>query len=575
MTNAIAWYDAHAEDVAAQYEDVSSEAVHGWLTDLLPASSAAVLDIGAGSGRDAAWLADKGYEVVAAEPSSKMRALAARKHPDSRIQWSNDALPALPDLTRSGLSFDLILASAVWMHVPPGKRLRAFRKMINLLRPGGLIAITLRQGYVDPQRGMHPVTVGEIEDLARSHGAFVERCVESTDRLGRNDVSWTQIAVRLPDDGLGALPLLRHIILNDDKSSTYKPALLRSLCRVADGASGFVVDRDDDTVAVPLGLVALTWVRLFKPLISAGLPQSPTNVGSDGHKLGFVKEGFKQLKEVSHLDMRVGMSFSGDAGKALHAALKDAAETIARMPATYIKYPDGKPIFPIDRAGRVQRPARVLLNKEYLASFGKMIVPRHLWRALRRFDVWIEPALVAEWGRLMKGYAERQERQITDGDIALAMDWSEPSRDVRIARERAVRLSAEEKLFCVWSGRRLSMTAADIDHCFPWSAWSCGDLWNLMPAHRNVNQREKRARLPGNAILKVAQDRILSWWDHAYQDDRALEKRFWLEATASLPTVISDGDELSDIFDALCLQRMRLKRDQQVPEWEGENHLIS
>jgi len=103
---------------------------------------------------------------------------------------------------------------------------------------------------------------------------------------------------------------------------------------------------------------------------------------------------------------------------------------------------------------------------------------------------------------------------------------------------------------------------------------SCGDLWNLMPAHRNVNQREKRDRLPGNAILKVAQDRIMSWWDHAYQDDRALEKRFWLEATASLPTVSSDGGELSDIFDALCLQRMRLKRDQQVPEWQGENHLM-
>ena len=130
MTNVIAWYDAHAEDVATQYEDVSSEAVHGCLTDLLPASSAALLDIGAGSGRDAAWLVDKGYEVFPAEPSSKIRALAAQKHPDSRIQWSHDALPALPELTRSGLSFDLILASAVWMHVPQGKRLRAFRKKI-------------------------------------------------------------------------------------------------------------------------------------------------------------------------------------------------------------------------------------------------------------------------------------------------------------------------------------------------------------------------------------------------------------------------------------------------------------
>jgi len=49
-------------------------------------------------------------------------------------------------------------------------------------------------------------------------------------------VNWTQLTVRLPDDGSGALPLLRHIILNDDKSSTYKLALLRVLCRIADGA---------------------------------------------------------------------------------------------------------------------------------------------------------------------------------------------------------------------------------------------------------------------------------------------------------------------------------------------------
>lgn len=573
MANAIAWYDARAHEIASRYEGVSSERVHGWLLDLLPASSAAVLDVGAGSGRDAAWLAGKGYDVVAAEPSSGMRAWAMRKHPDSRIQWSADALPALPNLTRSGLSFDLILASAVWMHVPPGKRPRAFRKMINLLRPGGVIAITLRQGYADPRRGMHPATAGEIEDLARDHGAFIERRKESTDRLGRNDVSWTQIAVRLPDDGLGALPLLRRIILNDDKSSTYKPALLRSLCRVAGGASGFVTNEDDEKVAVPLGLVALTWIRLFKPLIAAGLPQSPTNVGNEGHSLGFVNEGFRDLKEVSDLDMRVGMSFSGDTGKALHSALKDVVKIIAKMPATYITHPDGEPVFPVHKKGKGRRPERILLNREYLASFGNIMVPRHLWRALRRFDVWIEPALIAEWGHLMKRYAERQGRQITDGDIARAMRWSEPSRDVRIARERAERLCAEEVLFCVWSGKRLSRNGMDIDHCLPWSVWSCGDLWNLMPSHRNVNQREKRNRLPGNDILKAAQDRILGWWNYAYQDDRALEKRFWLEATASLPTVRSDGSELGDIFDALCLQRMRIKRDQQAPEWEGENHL--
>jgi len=62
---------------------------------------------------------------------------------------------------------------------------------------------------------------------------------------------------RLPDDGTGAPPQLRHIILNDDKSSTYKLALLRCLCRIADGADGMARYDSDDYVDLPFGLVAL------------------------------------------------------------------------------------------------------------------------------------------------------------------------------------------------------------------------------------------------------------------------------------------------------------------------------
>ena len=40
MTDSIAWYDANAESVVARYEAVNSEAVHGWLRDLLPRSRA-------------------------------------------------------------------------------------------------------------------------------------------------------------------------------------------------------------------------------------------------------------------------------------------------------------------------------------------------------------------------------------------------------------------------------------------------------------------------------------------------------------------------------------------------------
>ena len=93
-----------------------------------------------------------------------------------------------PAVTRSGLAFDLILLSAVWMHVPAGGRARAFRKMINLLKPGGLIALTLRHGPAEP---------------VRNQGAFIERTTEAKDELGRGDVRWTQIAIRFPGDGTG------------------------------------------------------------------------------------------------------------------------------------------------------------------------------------------------------------------------------------------------------------------------------------------------------------------------------------------------------------------------------------
>ena len=573
MPDPIAWYDANADAAAARYEGVPPERLHGWLTDLLPAAPAAALDVGAGSGRDAAWLRSRDYDVVAVEPSPRMRTIARERHAESAISWLADSLPALRRTLRTGLAFDVILLSAVWMHVAPSDRGRAFRKLVNLLKPGGLIALSLRHGPAEATRAMHAVSADEIRRLARDHGALVERCVTAEDHLGRPDVRWTQVAVRLPDDGTGALPLLRHVILNDEKSSTYKLALLRVLCRIADSAAGLARHPDDDQVAVPMGLVALTWLRLFKPILEADLPQSPSN-DRGGRRLGFAKKAFEQLVGVSHHDLRIGMRFSGDIGTALHQAMKDAAATIERMPATYMTYPNGGPILPV-RRNRTRRPANVLLNDDYLVGFGMMHVPMHLWTAFQRYSVWIEPALLAEWTRLTKGYAARQNREIDHARLSAAMTWSDPERDVSEARRQAERLLAAGDLTCVWSGRRLSADGFDIDHCFPWAIWPCADLWNLMPVQRRINQHEKRDRLPADRILRAAQDRILTWWNSAYRDRSkpVLAERFTLEAAASLPGIFSPTPHLDDVYSALSLQRMRLRQNQQVPEWSGEKYL--
>jgi SAM-dependent methyltransferase len=146
--DALAWYDANAASAAARFEAHDAAELNGWLTEVLPKTPAVILDVGAGSGRDAAWLSAQGYEVLAIEPSAAMRAEAQRLHPRENFRWLDDGLPNLTAAIRAGLSADAILLSAVWMHVRPADRPRAFRKLVSLLRPGGLLAITLQDGPV-------------------------------------------------------------------------------------------------------------------------------------------------------------------------------------------------------------------------------------------------------------------------------------------------------------------------------------------------------------------------------------------------------------------------------------------
>jgi SAM-dependent methyltransferase len=165
----------------------------------------------------------------------------------------------------------MILLSAVWQHVPPADRPRAIRKMATLMKPGGLLVMSLRNGPAPEGRPMHPTSVSEIEGLARISGLEVVRVVDRADLQERPDVTWSIVCLRLPDDGTGALPLVRGIILADGKSSTYKLGLLRAVARIAEHSPGTAVPTPGaaDSVDVPLGLVALNWVRLYLPLVNA------------------------------------------------------------------------------------------------------------------------------------------------------------------------------------------------------------------------------------------------------------------------------------------------------------------
>lgn len=224
VRDVVAGYDAAADGLFDHYERLPFGEVHKEVLDLLPTSGGNVLDIGAGSGRDAAWFAANGHTVVAIEPSPGMRKASGRKHGSTSIRWLDDRLPELEKVLKSKCAFDLVWVNAVWHHVPPGQRKRAFRKLVSVLSPGGSMMVSLRKGPPAPGRPMHPAAAAEIEELARAHGLQVVRVQATPDSDNRADVSWEIVWLQLPDDGTGALPPLHHIVFSERKSSIGKSA---------------------------------------------------------------------------------------------------------------------------------------------------------------------------------------------------------------------------------------------------------------------------------------------------------------------------------------------------------------
>ena len=115
---------------------------------------AKLLDVGCGSGRDASALAERGYDVVAVDPSKEMLKAAKHLQKSDRIQWVCDSLPHLRRVKRLNTEFALVLVSAVWMHIPPKDRSAALGTLAELLRHNGILAVSLRRGEADEHRGI-------------------------------------------------------------------------------------------------------------------------------------------------------------------------------------------------------------------------------------------------------------------------------------------------------------------------------------------------------------------------------------------------------------------------------------
>lgn len=193
-------YTAQAESLCAVYNSLKTEDVLPGIADVLPVVSSShrkALDLGCGSGRDAFWLAARGFSVVGVDASIGMiRRAWDHKQSGSAITYIEDDIPALNRVRARDGRYAFFLMSAVWMHLNPVERAETIRFMAEHAYKNATAYITLRHGPSPEGRPMFETSIAEFRDLVADQGGRIHVLPPVEDKLGRGDVSWDYVAVQ-------------------------------------------------------------------------------------------------------------------------------------------------------------------------------------------------------------------------------------------------------------------------------------------------------------------------------------------------------------------------------------------
>ena len=170
--------------------------LHQSIVEFIPTNPGRVLDIGAGVGRDASVISEMGHFVVAVEPIDDFRGTARKLYDSPNIDWVDDSLPMLTSLGEQPDQFHFVLASAVWHHLDDTEQQLAMSRVSQLLRPGGIFALSLRHGPVGAGTHVFATDGGQTIRHAKACGltTLLNLPNQSSVMKGKESVTWTRLA---------------------------------------------------------------------------------------------------------------------------------------------------------------------------------------------------------------------------------------------------------------------------------------------------------------------------------------------------------------------------------------------
>jgi 2-polyprenyl-3-methyl-5-hydroxy-6-metoxy-1,4-benzoquinol methylase len=158
-----------------------------------------ILEVGAGSGIDAAGLLSEGFDITAIEPSALFIEEALEHFPQLKGRILQLALP-LDEATKADWKdrFDGILCSAVFMHITTQLRQQAMQDLACILKPAGQLMLsisTFRNGLDDDNRDEFgrlyiPMLDEETRQLIDATGFQIITQWDDDDQWHRRGLNW-------------------------------------------------------------------------------------------------------------------------------------------------------------------------------------------------------------------------------------------------------------------------------------------------------------------------------------------------------------------------------------------------
>ena len=202
MNSTLKYYEENATELSSRYETAQLDHLYMDCSNHF-ASGTKLLELGCGSGRDAAHLSLLGYEIQGIDGSEELIKKALENHPELEGKLYHLVLPA--ELPFSDKAFDGFYSIACFMHFSQNDLNKILSEIVRVLKPDGrgLVSVPARRPDVNidgiDQHGriFNVMPSSQWLKLFNKAGFKAQAGPEQPDGAGREGITWINFLLEL------------------------------------------------------------------------------------------------------------------------------------------------------------------------------------------------------------------------------------------------------------------------------------------------------------------------------------------------------------------------------------------